>query len=78
MPKLRRVDPADRERLIGEIKAFAAQLRSCFPIEKIYLYGSFARGESTKEATSTLLSSATFGSGSSNASGAFLSSRTSR
>jgi len=45
VPKLRRVDPADRERLIGEIKAFAAQLRSCFPIEKISLYGSYARGE---------------------------------
>ena len=39
------VDPAGRERLIGEIKAFAAQLKSLFPIQKIYLYGSFARGE---------------------------------
>ena len=45
MSRLRRVDPADLEKLIGEIKAFAAQLKSLFPIQKIYLYGSFARGE---------------------------------
>jgi len=34
MHKLRRVDPADREKL-----------KVLFPIEKIYLYGSVARGE---------------------------------
>jgi predicted nucleotidyltransferase len=42
---LRRVDPADRERLIEAVREFARRLKVLFPIEKIYLYGSFARGE---------------------------------
>lgn len=45
MPSLRRVNIADREKLVGEIKKLAQKLKSTFPIEKIYLYGSFARGE---------------------------------
>lgn len=45
MSVLRRVDPQDRERIIGEVKGFAERLRMLFSIEKIYLYGSFARGE---------------------------------
>lgn len=45
MHTLRRVDPADREKLIAAVKEFAQKLRTLFPIEKIYLYGSFARGE---------------------------------
>lgn len=45
MSVLRRVDPQDRERIIGEVKRFAERLKMLFPIEKIYLYGSFARGE---------------------------------
>lgn len=45
MPVLRRVDPQDCERILGEVKKFAAQLKTLFPVEKIYLYGSFARGE---------------------------------
>jgi predicted nucleotidyltransferase len=45
VPKLRRVDPADRERLIGEIKAFAAQLRSCFPNRENLPLWLLCRGE---------------------------------
>lgn len=45
MHKLRRVDPADREKLIEAAKEFAQKLKTLFPIEKIYLYGSLARGE---------------------------------
>lgn len=45
MSSLRRVNIADREKLAGEIKKLAQTLKNTFPIEKIYLYGSFARGE---------------------------------
>ncbi|BER91697.1 nucleotidyltransferase domain-containing protein [Atrimonas thermophila] len=45
MHKLRRVDPADREKLIESVKEFAQKLKILFPIEKIYLYGAVARGE---------------------------------
>lgn len=45
MYALRRVDPARCEELLRKVKEFAQKLRDLFPIKKIYLYGSLARGE---------------------------------
>lgn len=45
MRTLRRVDPARCEELLRQVKEFAQKLRDLFPIKKIYLYGSLARGE---------------------------------
>ncbi|WP_369017744.1 nucleotidyltransferase domain-containing protein [Thermatribacter velox] len=33
------------KKLIKSVKEFAQKLKALFPIEKIYLYGSVARGE---------------------------------
>lgn len=45
MPKLCRIDPQRREEYIQKIKQFADELKTRFPIQEIYLYGSFARGK---------------------------------
>lgn len=45
MHKLRRVDPEDRERLYGQLREFARRLRARHAVKKVYLYGSFARGD---------------------------------
>ena len=45
MPALRRLDPQDREGLTRAIRELAKKIKTLFPVEKIYLYGSVARGE---------------------------------
>lgn len=45
MPKLRRVDPAAREELLERVAAFARELQERLPVEEVYLFGSFARGQ---------------------------------
>lgn len=45
MPTLRRIDPRNREALAQALGEFVEKLKTLLPIEKMYLYGSFARGE---------------------------------
>lgn len=45
MPKLRRVDPAASDQLLERVIAFARDLKRRMPVEKVYLFGSLARGE---------------------------------
>jgi predicted nucleotidyltransferase len=43
--KLRRVNVEDRERIYEQLKEFARLLKSKHKAKKVYLYGSFARGD---------------------------------
>lgn len=45
MPKLCRVDPERREEYLQKVKQFAQELKTKFPIQEIYLHGSFASGK---------------------------------
>ncbi|MFQ5667487.1 MAG: nucleotidyltransferase domain-containing protein [Candidatus Binatia bacterium] len=39
------LDPRSREAILRELKALAAGLRRDYPVEAVYVFGSFARGE---------------------------------
>jgi predicted nucleotidyltransferase len=43
--KLRRVNVEDPERIYEQLKEFAQLLKSKHKVKKVYLYGSFARGD---------------------------------
>lgn len=45
MPKLCRIDLDDRERTREELLSFVARLKEALPVRKVYLFGSFSRGE---------------------------------
>ena len=45
MLKLCRVDPQCREEYLQKVKQFAHELKAKFPIQEIYLHGSFVRGK---------------------------------
>jgi hypothetical protein len=45
MSAVRSLDPGSREAILRELKELAAGLRRDFPVEAVYLFGSFARGE---------------------------------
>ena len=45
MPKLCRVDPGRREEILAELTRFVADLKARLPIQRVYLYGSFATGD---------------------------------
>ena len=45
MYKLCRVNPEDREEIYERLTEFAHLLRSKHKVSKVYLYGSFARGD---------------------------------
>ena len=45
MHKLCRIDIEQREKIYEELKKFAVLLRKQYNVEKVYLYGSLARGD---------------------------------
>lgn len=45
MPKLCRVNIERSEEIFEALRAFVKQLKEKLPVEEVYLYGSFARGE---------------------------------
>jgi predicted nucleotidyltransferase len=45
MPKLCNVNIGQRQKIYEKLNIFIQRLKKNFPIEQIYLYGSFARGE---------------------------------
>lgn len=45
MPKLCRVDIAQSQELLGRVTEFAERLRKDLPVQEVFLFGSFARGE---------------------------------
>lgn len=45
MPTLRRVDPERREELLQRVTEFVRELKATLPVEQVYLFGSFAKGE---------------------------------
>ena len=44
MPKLRRIDLEDREGIRRELLRFVEELKEKLPVSRVYLFGSFARG----------------------------------
>jgi predicted nucleotidyltransferase len=45
MYKLCRINIEDREKIYERLREFAQQLKSKHKVKKVYLYGSFARGD---------------------------------
>lgn len=45
MPVVRSIDPRAREAILHELKELAASLRRDFAVERVYLFGSLARGD---------------------------------
>ena len=45
MPKLCRIDIERSEEILKELKGFVNKLKETLPVDEVYLYGSFAKGE---------------------------------
>lgn len=45
MRVFRRLDPRDREGIAQAVRELAEKIKTLFPIERVYLYGSVARDE---------------------------------
>jgi predicted nucleotidyltransferase len=45
MYKLRRIDIDQREKIYEELEEFTPSLRKQYEVKKVYLFGSFARGD---------------------------------